>query len=126
LIVAPIFERGRQASLAKGARGRLFSPSSLGRQKCGRDGSTLPSLEAAASGARSRSIGIGGTTVNYDRNMSIGVNRGFGLRDRNKTIEASLRLHTGPHCREQKTIFGDSLSNYLLYLEPPAIYFISV
>jgi hypothetical protein len=40
-----------------------------------------------------------GETVSYDRNMIIEVNRGFGLGDRNKTIKASLRLHTGPHCK---------------------------
>jgi hypothetical protein len=54
---------------------------------CGRDRSTLPSLEAVASRACDRCTGIGGTTVyRYDRNM---------------TIEASLRPHTGPHCRKQ-------------------------
>jgi hypothetical protein len=67
---------------------------------CGRDRSTLPSLEEAASGARNHYIGIG-ENCSYDRNMTIGVNRGFGLRDRNKTIKASLRPHTGPHYRKQ-------------------------
>ena len=48
--------------------------------------------------------------------MTIGVNRGFGLCDRNKTIEASLRPHTGPHCKNNKLC---SVSPYLtIYYAP--------
>ena len=53
-----------------------------------------------------------GGCIGYNRNMTIGINRGFGLGNRNKTIKASLRLHTGPHCKEQYTVFRDCLSNY--------------
>ena len=110
--------RGRQASLVKGACGRLFSPSSLGRQKCGKDGSTLPSRRQWLLGPQSLNQNRGGT-VSYDGNIIIGVNRGFSLGDRNKTIKASLRPHTGPHCKGRCTVFGDCLSNYLLCPKPP-------
>jgi hypothetical protein len=48
--------------------------------------------------------------------MTIEVNRGFGLCDRNKTIEASLRPHTGPHCKNNKLY---SVTPYLtIYYAP--------
>ena len=48
--------------------------------------------------------------------MTIGVNRGFGLCDRNKTIEASLRPHTGPYCKNNKLY---SVTPYLtIYYAP--------
>ena len=48
--------------------------------------------------------------------MTIEVNRGFGLCDRNKTIEASLRPHTRPYCKNNKLC---SVSPYLtIYYAP--------
>jgi hypothetical protein len=44
-------------------------------------------------------MGIG-ESVCSDRNITIEVNRGFGLSDKNITIEASLGPYTRPHCRE--------------------------